>query len=130
MKFTNIMYYMISVNLAVIVFSSVGIWSSSLTTINLQTLLTSFSAGAIAFGVTLAGASVFSKQINLERKAVFGMLTALYVSMTTITYGIIDSANVYVNEYFNISSFFLIIIGLVYIIGLVQMVTGGFKSYE
>lgn len=130
MKFTNIMYYMISVNLAIIVFSSLGIWSSSITSVTLQSLLIAFSAGAITFGITLAGASVFSKQINLERKATFGMLTALYVSMTTITYGIVDSANIYVNEYFNISTFFLIIIGLVYIIGLVQIVAGGFKSYE
>lgn len=130
MKFTNIMYYMISVNLAIIVFSSVGIWTTSVTSITLQSLLTAFGTGAVAFSVSLGGSAVFSKQINLERKITFGMLTALYISMTSITYSIIDSANVYVNEYFNISTFFLIIIGLVYIIGLIQMVVGGFKSYE
>lgn len=134
MRFTNILYYMISIDLAIILFSATGIWSSNIDVLSLQELTHIFGDNILGGvgGATLIGASaiVLSKFVPTDKVVIYGIIGTLYIFLTSVTYVIIASVGQYVNSYFDIGKIYLIVVFVAFIIGSIQLVMGGFRSYE
>lgn len=129
MRFTNILYYMISINIAIILFSTTGIWSADIDALSLLDMTNLFTAiiAVVGFGATTI---VLSKYVPTDKVAIYGAIGALYIFVTVTTYTIISSIGQYVNSYFDIGAIYLIVVFVAFIIGSIQLVMGGFRSYE
>lgn len=137
MRFSNVLYFVISINIVLFLASSVGIWhpaGSPPIGHDIGTLISAVLgfigyasfAGLVGFiGASYVGSSLFST----EKVAGYALLGGLYGGVTSLTTNLFSSINVTIGGV-SLSVIFGVIFFMIFLVFIIQTIFGGFKTYE
>lgn len=137
MRFSSFIYFIISMNVALFLASTAGIWHPvglPPMGLNPEQLTTTVLLGVGYAGLTLligalGVAVVTSAYFSSEKVLMYTVLGGIYGTTTGLTTTLIESANMYIGT-INLSTVFSLFMLMIFLVFIIQTVFGGFKAYE
>ena len=136
MKFINVMYFIIAMNIVMYLTSGIGIWHPESITMGFSPKdMISMILGALSFGGFAFIATALSAQIkilniyNPERALGYILLSSLYGAVTQLNASIVNSLELSLAG-LDLSTIMTLIFGIIFLVFILQTIFGGFKSYE
>jgi len=137
LKFINIIFFLISINVALFIASISGVWQPATTSpsgMNPEQITAIFS-GALGYIFGTGGTIVLAQKIlklnvfSPEKTIGYIMLAGIWGSVTNLNASIINSLEIMITG-INLSFLMNLVFGVIFVTFILQTIFGGFKSYE
>lgn len=137
MKFINVMYFLISVNIAMFLTSVAGVWhpTGEAPLGANPTIIMAIFTGALGYMIGTGGAVVLAQKLlklnvfSPEKSLGYMMIAGLYGSLTNLNASIVNTLEVNIGN-INFSTIMNVVFAVIYLVFILQTIFGGFKSYE